>query len=134
MSPPRDRRHHKLLSMDEDYVPSHQYVSLMRRGNAWQFYTSAMQPKERCGAIHIVIEDRGAKSMPTSVLSHQRGKRWSSPMEMGHPQDRDAVGKREKGLTGGMALPTGRGLDAGQQLGPYTETVLHKEIKHDGTF
>ena len=49
-------------------------------------------------------------------------------------KDRDAVGKREKGLTGGMTLPTGRGLDTGQQLGPYAETGWRREIKHDGTF
>jgi hypothetical protein len=55
-------------------------------------------------------------------------------MEMGHPQARDAVGKREKVLTGRMSLSTGRGVDAGQALGPYAETGWYREIKHGGTF
>ena len=168
---------------------SHRYVRLFGRRNKLQCYTCATHPEDRRGAMHIIVEDHGAKSMPTSVLLHHRGgghvlfsriaamscqplgaqprirfasfsiglarpccytlpamdsmprasslpvppckratdvsggetaslpRRWSSPNEMGHPQDRDAVGKREKGLTGGCPSPLGGGVRCRSKVG-----------------
>jgi hypothetical protein len=43
--------------------------------------------------------------------------RWSSPNEIGHPQDRDAVGKREKGLTEGCPSLLGGAVRCRSKVG-----------------